>query len=406
MAEFSYIAVTKKGQKVTGTRESDSRDEVAKFLHQQDLTVISIDENLGLDFKRLGSIQIGGVPLKERVLFVKQFSTMLSAGLPIIQALDILVQQTENQFLREKLVKVYRAVESGSALSDAFRKEKSIFSELQISLIVAGEKSGTLNEVMAQVAIDLEKSKQLRSKLIGAMIYPVILMIVMVGVFIMLLLFMIPTVKTLYADFGVEELPTITAILVSMSDAISNPVGILTLLLLVVFGFVGFRYVRSTQYGRYAIDKFLLKIPVFGQLIVKAELAQFNRLLSMLLKNGISIVEALRIISNSMSNVVYKKEVLNSVDEVVKGNPLSLVLAKGNVFPIIMVKMLSTGEETGKIDKISGDMAIYYETELNELTANLTKLIEPFILLGVGGLVGFMAIAVYLPLYQLGQYIQ
>lgn len=406
MAKFNYIAVSQKGQKITGVRESDNRDEVAKFLHQQNLMVVSIDEDLGLSLQKLGSVQLGGVPLKERVIFAKQFSTMLGAGLPIIQALDILVQQTQNPSLRDKLVRVYRSVESGNSLSEAFRKEKSMFSDLQISLIVAGEKSGTLNEVMAQISIDLEKSKQLRSKLKGALIYPAILTVVMIGVFVMLLVFMIPTVKTLYNDFGVEELPTVTAILVSISDFISNPVGIIVILMLVIFGYLGARYIRSTKSGRYFTDKLFLRIPVFGKLVEKAELAQFCRLLDMLMRNGISIVEALRIIANSLTTAVYKNEVFAAVDEVAKGNPLSLVLARGNVFPIILVKMLSTGEETGKVDKIAKDMGNYYEAELNDLTANLTKLIEPFILLGVGGLVGFMAIAVYLPLYQLGQYIQ
>ncbi len=406
MAEFHYQAISKLGKKIEGLRESDSREEVASFLHQQGLVIVSIDEQVSLNLKRLGNIQIGGVPLKDRVVFVKQLSTMLSAGLPIIQALDILVQQAENAALREKLTHAYRDVEAGSSLSEAFGKEHTMFNDLQISLLVAGEKSGTLNEVMLQIAEDLEKSKQLRSKILGALIYPVILIVVMILVLILLFVFMIPTVKSLYNDFGVDELPFITQILVSMSEFFTSPVGLSIVLLIVVFGFIGFRYSYSTPAGRKVYDKLQIKIPVFGLLVEKANIAQFNRLLAMLLSNGVSIVDALKVIADSLKNVIYRQTVLNAAEEVAKGNSLSLPLAQDEVFPLVMVKMIATGEETGKIDKICGDMAKYYESELNDLTANLTKLVEPFILLLVGGMVAFLAVAVYLPLYQLGQYVQ
>jgi type IV pilus assembly protein PilC len=366
---------------------------------------VAIDESIGLSFKRLGQLQIGGVPLKERVIFVKQLSTMLSAGLPIIQALEILVEQTTNPSLKDKLLRSYKDVEAGASLSEAFSKQKSIFSELQVSLLVAGEKSGTLNEIMLQIAEDMQKSKEVRGKIIGSMIYPVILVVVMVAVMVMMLLFMIPAVKSLYLDFGVTELPVVTALLVSLSDFVSDPRALVIIVLTLVFGFFGFRYYYSTTAGRWVIDGLILKIPVFGQIVVKTHLAQFNRLLAMLLRNGVSIVEALRVISKSMSNVLYKQTILETRDEVVKGSSLSVPLARGKVFPVIMVKMLATGEETGKLDKVSADMGYYYEAELEEITSNLTKLIEPFMLLAVGGMVAFLAVAVYLPLYQLGQYI-
>lgn len=406
MAEYNYTAITKSGQRVQGLREAETREDVANFLHQQGLVVVSIDERLGAAFKRLGSIQIGGVPLKERLIFVKQLSTMLGAGLPIIQALDILVQQTENPQLKEKLSHVYRSVEAGSSLSEAFRKEKSMFTEIQISLLVAGERSGALNEVMAQIAIDLEKSKSLRSKLIGSLIYPAVLMVVMLAVLIMMIVFMIPTVKSLYEEFGTTELPPITSILISISEFLTDPLKLIIIIILVISIVLSVRYAYSTPGGKRTIDGFLLKVPVFGQIIEKSELTQFCRLVAMLLHNGVSIIEALKVIANSMSNELFKSAVLEAREEVIKGNSLSLPLAKSKVFPLVLVKMLATGEETGKLDKVTADMGEYYETELNELTANLTKLLEPFILLGVGGVVGFMAVAVYLPLYQLGEYIK
>ncbi|MCA9378976.1 type II secretion system F family protein [Candidatus Dojkabacteria bacterium] len=405
MAQYNYVALSKSGQKIKGSYEAASREEVSTYLHEQGLVVIAIDENIGLSFKRLGQVQLGGVPLKDRVIFVKQLSTMLSAGLPIIQALEILVQQATNSSLRDKLQKAYKDVESGASLSEAFSKQKSIFTELQISLLVAGEKSGTLNEVMLQIADDMQKSKEVRGKIVGAMIYPIILIVVMIAVLVMMLLFMIPAVKSLYFDFGVTELPGVTAFLVSLSDFVSDPRALVIIILVNVFGVVGLRYYYSTVSGRWVIDSLLLKVPVAGTIIEKTHLTQFNRLLAMLLRNGVSIVEALRVISKSMSNVTYKQTILESRDEVVKGSSLSVPLARGKVFPIIMVKMLATGEETGKLDKVAADMGVYYASELEEITANLTKLIEPFMLLAVGGMVAFLAVAVYLPLYQLGQYI-
>jgi len=277
---------------------------------------------------------------------------------------------------------------------------------LQVSLIVAGEKSGTLNEIMAQIAVDLEKSKALSSKITGAMIYPVIIFIVMGIVLLVMLLFMIPSVKNLYHDFGVNELPGPTQFLVNLSDAVSNPIGFITIVVLIVAVVFGFRYYYSTYQGRRNVDKLLLKLPVFGSLLTKIEVTQFTRLLSLLLKSGVPIVEALKVVANSLGNTSFKDLVLQSADEVTKGNSIAIPLAKGNVFPLVLLKMIATGEETGKLDKVTGDMALYYEAEVDEITSNLTKLMEPFILLTVGVLVGFMAVAIYLPLYSIGQYIK
>jgi type IV pilus assembly protein PilC len=406
MSVFTYEATSRQGQRVTGTREAESRDDVATFLHDQGLVVITISENVGIDFKKLGSIQIGGIPLSERVIFVKQLSTMLSAGLPIIQALDILVQQTKNSSLKDKLARVYKSVEAGTSLAEAFKKDKTIFNNLELSLLVAGEKSGTLNEIMAQIAVDMEKSKSLRGKIIGAMIYPVIIMVVMVIVLIVMLVFMVPSVKSLYADFGVSELPGITQFLVNISEAVTNPFGAIAIILIIIFSIVGLRYYYATYQGRRAIDRLLLKMPVFGSLLNKVQITQFARLLSLLMKSGVPIVESMRTVADAIGNTIYKDLILQAADEVLKGNPMAVPLAKDNIMPLVMLKMIATGEETGKLDKVLSDMAAYYEAEVEETTSNLTKLMEPFILLTVGVMVGFMAIAIYLPLYSIGQYIQ
>lgn len=407
MAIYSYIAANKQGKKITGEHDAETRDEVALFLHEQELVVISIQEKIGIDWKKLMQLQIGGIPLKDKVIFAKQLSTMMSAGLPLIQALDILVQQSENPGVKEKLLRVYKAVEAGSSLSQAFSKEKSMFNELQINLLVAGEKSGSLPEVMSQISEDLEKSKELRGKIVGAMIYPIIIVFVMIIVLALMLVFMIPSVKELYLNLGGPdtELPFITNLLINLSGAITSPFGIFVAVLLPVVGYISFRYAYSTISGRRFVDRILLRIPVFGGLNTKVQLTLFNRLLSMLLKSGVPIIDALKIVSNSLGNILFKEAVAKAATEVSKGNSISIPLAESEVFPLTMVKMMATGEETGKLEQITADMSKYYEAEVNEITGNLTKLMEPFILLLVGGLVGFLAVAIYLPLFSIGSLI-
>lgn len=406
MPVFKYEATTQDGKPAVGEIEADDRDQVATLLHGKGMVVITIDEKLDLGLSKLFNISIGGLPLKEKVVFSKQLSTMLVSGLPLIQALNIMIQQSENQAMKKALTDVYQMVEAGSSLSEAFRKEGTIYEEVQLSLIEAGEKSGTLNEIMIRIAIELEKAKKLRGKIIGAMIYPIIIFIVMIGVFIMLVVFMVPGVKDLYADFGADELPAVTQFMIDLSDVMTNPLGMAVFVAIIVSAVLGYRYYYATDAGRRQIDKLFLKVPVFGNLNTKIQLTQFSRLLGLLLQSGVPIVESLQIVSRSLTNSNFSDVVTYSSDEVLKGSSLSLALSKGEVFPIIMLKMVATGEETGKLDSIMGDMALFYEDEVNEITSNLTKLMEPFILLIVGVMVGFIAVAIYLPLYSLGNQIQ
>lgn len=404
MAVYKYVATDVKGRQINGKREAESADEVAAFLHDKNLVIVSIREEINLRIGEVLNMQIGGVPLKERLIFAKQLSTMLSAGLPLIQALEILVQQTENKVLQKKLSRIYKDVAAGVKLSDAFRKEKSMFNETQINLLVAGEDSGNLNEILLRIAEDLEKSKALRGKLVGALIYPIILLVALVGVFAIMLIFMIPAVSDLYSEFGAENLPWITTLLIGMSNFLTNPVGLITIFAIIILAFVGFRYYRITPEGRYNIDNLLLKMPIFGNLLVKIQLAQFCRLLSLLLKSGVPIVTVLETISNASDNMVFQKVIKQASVQVAKGNPLSTQLAKAEgVFPMVLLKMLATGEETGKLDQVSGDMAKFYEEEVNDITSTLSKLMEPLILVLVGGGVAVMALAIYLPIYQLGE---
>ncbi len=406
MGEFKYVATKRTGEKVEGVTDADTREKVVDFLHEQDLIVVSIDEKVGIDFKKLGSFQIGGVPLKEKVFFTKQLSTMLDAGLPLTQALDILTNQVKNQSLKEKLVNVLEEVKGGNTLSSAFSKYPTFFNNVEVNLIKAGEESGNLSELIQQVSIDMEKTYGLQGKIRGAMIYPAVILVAIVVVLFVMLTFMIPAVQDLYAGFDNAKLPFVTQILVDIATFIRTPVGLLTIFGTVLFSVVGYKYYSNTPGGRSTIDEFMLKIPVFGELNTKTQLTQMTRLVAMLLKSGVPIVDTLKIVSTALGNVHFRKVLEDAAADVTKGIPFAVPVSKSKFVPIIVSQMIATGEETGKLDQVLKSLSEFYESEVNEITNNLTKLMEPLLLLFVGALVGFLAVAIYLPIYQLGQVIK
>lgn len=409
MATFTYEAITRTGTRIEGERNAENSEEVARYLYSQDLTVISIFEKVDFSFKKLSSIEIGGIGLTEKVLLTSQLSTMVTSGIPIIQAIDILVQQSSKANIKTKLQKVYKSIESGSSLSQAFQKEGGIFSEVQINLLAAGEKSGNLNEMLLKIAEDMQKSKALRGKITGALIYPAIIFVVLIVVLFVMIVFMVPQIRNLYETLGQEDLPFITEVLVSIGGILSNPFTLM-LTLFVVFSFViGFRMYNNTKGGRLLVDRLKLKIPVFGNLIAKIQLTEFCRLTSMLLVSGVPIIDSIEIVARALGNRTFTEVLMLAKEDIKKGSTLSIALAKNNVksaFPIILLKIIATGEESGKMDKVLNDMSKYYENEVDQIAGNLTKLLEPFILVIVGGMVAFLAIAIYLPIYQVGNYIQ
>lgn len=406
MAKFKYIVINNKGERITGERESSAQNDVVEYLYGQGFTIVSVEEKIGINFGSIAKTEIGGLPIQDKVILTKQLSTMSSAGIPLLQSLDILIQQTEKESLKNKLQDVYKSVQAGTTLSESFKKAGGIYNEVQINLLAAGEKSGNLNEILEKIADDLEKNKDLRGKVLGAMIYPVIIFAVMIVVVVVMMLFMIPQVKALYESFGENELPLITQILVNLSEFFSNPAVLVALVVFAIALFVLYRYYNGTKTGRYALDRAKLKIPVFGNLIQKVNLAEFCRLSAMLIQSGLPILEVLQIVAKATDNSVFSNTLYKAHDELIKGSSLAVAIAKYNkygVYPLILVKIIATGEEAGKLDKILEDMGKFYDNEVNQITSNLTKLMEPFILIVAGGLVALLAVGIYLPMYQLGQ---
>lgn len=408
MAKFTYLATNQAGEQVKGNIDAENYEEVYKSLSQQSLIPINIEQEVDVDFKgffkNMGDFEIGDIPMAEKVIFARQLATMLAAGLPITQAIEILLEQTKYVKMQRKLAEVYKDVQSGLTLSSSFAKQKLIFNELQLSLIEAGEKSGNLVEIMNQIADDIKKSASLKGKIKGAMIYPAIIFVVIIVVVAVLMLFMIPAVEQMY-KVGNTDLPEITQLLVNISNVMSNPVFIVIGIILLVAGSLSFKAFYNTDNGKSTIDKLILVFPVFGDLVSKMQIYEMTRLLQMLFKSGIPIIDSLNATSRALGNYHFRKALEKAAIEVSKGVPLAVPLSRSRVIPLIVVKLIATGEQTGKLDQILKEINSFYNDQVEEMTSNLTKLMEPFILVIAGLLVAFLAVAIYLPIYNLGNVI-
>lgn len=408
MPKFTYHASKPTGEDVNGEMEAANYEEVYKSIEGQQMIPLDIQQKVNVNIQgylsKMNEIQIGGISLNEKVLFTRQLATMLSASLPITQAIEILLEQTKYAQMRKKLAEVYKDVQSGISLSVAFGKQNLIFNELQLNLIEAGEKSGNLVEIMNQIADDMKTSAKLSGKIKGAMIYPIVIFVVMVIVVIVMMVYMVPAISHLYDSFG-KPLPGITQFMVNVSNTVSNPVFLILAAILLTAAFFSYRAFYRSEGGRSTIDKLILVLPVFGDLITKMQVYEMARLLQMLFKSGIPIIDALKATSKAMSNYHFRKALENAAVEVSKGVPLAVPLSRSRVIPTIVVKLIATGEQTGKLDHILGEIMSFYGDQVEEMTSNLTSLMEPIILVVVGCMVAFLALAIYIPIYNLGNVI-
>lgn len=398
MKRFKYSARTKEGAIDKGVMEAKNPQAVSETLQGKGLIVVSVKEDLGLSLSRLEEINIGGVPMKDKVLFMRQLSTMISAGLPLTQALEILYQQANNPLFKRVLSDVLGDVQGGKSLSASFKSNADVFDEITINLIAAGEDSGNLETVLQRLAVELEESKKLQDKVKSAMIYPAIICVVIVVVIILLMVVLVPAMSDIYSEFD-AELPLVTRMLIGMSEGFLKfwwAIAIFTLSII-----LGVRFYYQSPDGKKFFHRMMLKLPIFGPLFVKMQLAQFTRILALLLKSGLSIVEALKLTANSMSNVLFKNAVLEAKKEVEKGTQLTIPLSRSELFPLIVSQMVSVGEESGEMDLVLDKMAEYYNDEVQVMTSNLSTMLEPLILIVMGVVIGFIALAVYMPMFSL-----
>lgn len=402
MKNFKYSARDTKGKIVQGKAEARDAAAVTDILHDRGLIVVKIQESMGIDLERISEINIGGVPMKEKVIFMRQMSTMVSAGLPLTRALEIMAEQAANPFFKRVLKEVLTSVQSGKSLANSFREQDEVFDEITLNLIEAGEESGKLQAILERLATELEDRNSLSSKLKSAMIYPAIILIVIVVVIVLMMVVLVPSMASIYGDFG-ADLPTVTKILMSMSSFfIKYWWAILVVLAVLV---VGGKYYLDSEKGKRNWDKLVLKIPIVGNIITKMQLSQFTRLLALLLGSGLSIIKSLELTASSLSNSMFKETVLEAKSEVEKGGALAIPIARSPYFPLLVSSMIAVGEETGEIDTVLTKVSQYYKEEVDNATTNLSAVLEPVFLIIMGLAIGFIALAVYMPMFQLSSVI-
>lgn len=402
MKKFKYSARDTKGKIVNGEIEARDANSVTDILHDKGLIVVSVNESMGFNWEQLAEINIGGIPMKEKVVFMRQMATMVGAGLPLTRALEIMVQQAENPAFKRILKNVLTSVQSGKSLSNSFRGEEEVFDDITLNLIEAGEESGKLEVILERLATELEESSNLTSKLKSAMIYPAIILVVIVAVLVLMLVVLIPSMATIYGDFG-AELPWITRFLMDMSDFFLNYWWAVLVVLLVLV--IGGKYYLGSEKGKRNWDKIVLKIPIVGGIITKMQLSQFTRILALLLGSGLSIIKALELTASSLSNSMFRDTIMEAKSEVEKGGALALPIARSEYFPLLVSSMIAVGEETGEIDSVLTKVSQYYKEEVDVATTNLSAVLEPVFLVIMGGAIGFIALGVYMPMFQLSSVI-
>lgn len=401
METYNYQAHSHSGQIISGSQQASSKKEIVDALLAKNMTPVSIEavSSSSLASKLKSLIPHGRVSMKEKVIFSRQFATMIGAGIPIARSLSILKTQTSNKALAAALETVAHDVESGSTLSDSLAKYPKVFSPVYISMVHAGEVGGILDEVLNRLADQMEKDSELVSKVRGAMVYPGLIFVVMIAALIFIMTVVVPQLEVVFEAVD-TELPWNTQLLLNLSATMRSQ-GILIAIGIIIGGILFFRVSKKNQKLHRSLHRFYLKIPVFGMIIRKINIARFARTFGALLGAGIPVLDALRVVSDSLSNVIMQDELQTASTAVRNGGSIAKSLKTSKVFPVIVPEMIAIGEETGELEKILTKLADFYDKEVQSLVTNLSAIIEPMMLIVMGSLVGFIIVSVIGPLYQL-----
>jgi type IV pilus assembly protein PilC len=397
MPVFQWSGKTVRGTIESGELTAAAKEEVASLLSRKNITPTLITEK---QRKPLLNISLGGrVKDKDIVVFTRQFSTMIDAGLPLVQALDILSTQVENKSLSKALIQIKADVEGGSTYADALKKHPKIFSELYVNMVAAGEAGGILDTILNRLAGYIEKAMKLKKKVKGAMVYPAVVTTVAIIIVAVILVFVVPTFAKMFETLG-GTLPLPTKIVVNASNFLKGAGGIAILAALVAVSVFVNRF-RKTQKGRLITDSLLLKLPIFGVLIVKVAIAKFTRTMGTLTSSGVPILDGLEITAKTAGNKVVENAVMDVRAAVREGKTLAEPLMKAKVFPPMVTHMIAVGESTGAIDTMMSKIADFYDDEVDNAVNNLTAMMEPVLMVFLGTSVGFIIVAMYLPIFKL-----
>jgi type IV pilus assembly protein PilC len=392
MPIFVYKVKTKTGE-LTGEVESKSKDDVIATFRKQKIEVISVK-------KKSREISFGGgkVTEKDVVVFTRQFATMVEAGLPLVQCLSILSTQSENKKFAKAIGDVKASVEKGETFADALRRHPKIFDNLYSNMVEAGEVGGILDTILKRLAAYMEKAMALKGKVKSAMVYPAAIVSIAVIVIVFLMIFVIPTFATMFEGAG-AALPLPTQIVMSASFYTKRYI-VHTIVLAVVVGFL-FKRFYATEKGKLVVDNIILKVPVFGSLIQKVAVAKFTRTMGTLIASGVPILQGLDVTARTAGNKVIEKAVLSVIDDVQKGQNIAETLEKKKVFPTMVVQMIGVGEAAGALDSMLNKIADFYDEEVDTAVEGLTSLLEPALMAFLGVVVGFIVVAMYLPIFKL-----
>ncbi|HRT56339.1 MAG TPA: type II secretion system F family protein [Candidatus Paceibacterota bacterium] len=395
MASFVYVArESGSGRQITSSVEAASEQAAIAALLNRNLLVVSIQEKVG----KKGRTSGGRVALADLVVFTRQLATMIDAGLAMVQSLQALAEQTTNKVMRDVIKDVCARVEAGDSFSEALQKHPKAFSRLYVCMVAAGEKGGLLAEILARLATYLENSARLRKKVKSAMMYPTVVTVVAILITIFLLVKVVPVFGEIFDSFG-AELPGPTQFLINLSEIVKKYI----LLILVAGGAIvyGWFYFIKTPFGRNLWDSYRIRMPIFGVIAHKICLARFTRTLASLVRSGVPILEVLNIVSQTVGNVVMEKAIKSAAVDIERGESISASLAKHPVFPSMIIRMITAGEQTGKIDNMLERVADFLDEEIETTLSGLTSLIEPILIVFLGVVVGGMVICMFLPIFKM-----
>ncbi len=397
MPVYKWEGRTRDGKTRKGTMEAPNEAVVTAQLRAQGILPTKVKKSVGQIEIKIPGLK-PKVKVKDVVVFTRQFATMIDAGLPLVQCLEILAGQQENPTFKEVILKVKEDVESGSTFADALSKHPAVFDRLYVNLVNAGEVGGILDTILNRLAGYIEKAMNLKKKVKGAMVYPVTVIGVAILVVAIILIWVIPVFQQMFAGVG-KNLPAPTLFVIALSEFTKK--YFLAILLGIFFlGFV-FRRIYRTEKGRVFFDRLFLRLPVFGDLIRKVAVAKFTRTLGTLISSGVPILEGLEVVAKTAGNAIVEKAIIRTRESISEGRTIAEPLKETGVFPPMVVQMIAVGEATGALDQMLSKIADFYDTEVDEAVSALTSLIEPLLMVFLGGAIGGLVVAMYLPVFQM-----
>jgi len=399
MPYFIWKGKNSYGEKRKGVIEAPNIDSASAHLKKIRITPTKVKEKPKDLFENVDFFK-PKVTGKDVVVFTRQLSTMIDAGLPLVQGLEILGNQQENPTFKKILTQVRGDVETGTTFADALKKHPTVFDNLFCNMVEAGEIGGILDTILSRLSIFMEKSMTLKKRVKGAMTYPIICLCISIVILGVILIFVVPVFEKMFADFG-SALPVPTQIVVSMSNFVKN--NFLYGIALAFFAIFAFKKFYKTEKGEKKIDALILELPVFGDLIRKVAVAKFARTLGTMLKSGVPILESLQVVARTAGNKVIETAVFRTSDAISEGRPIAEPLEETGVFPSMVVQMINVGEAVGALDAMLEKIADFYDEEVDQAVDNLTAMIEPFMMVFLGGMIGGLVVAMYLPIFKMGE---